>query len=323
METAETDASAADDAYEAAQVAVDELKQQAIQVEYKSESVKTAEAQLESQQVLLETQQQQLTYTTVTSPIDGVVSALNIQKGAIVASGMSGFSGGTTILTLSDMSHVYVMATVDESDIGVVEVGQAARITVASFPDRAFEGKVTRIATKGVNSSNVVTFEVKVEVIDPHKDLLRPEMTGNVKIIQARRTDVVTLPTAAVTQEEGKTFVKMASGERREVTVGVETTASGGGLFSGREGRGAGDAEHRGIADAVEEQRRWASRRSGERCDGIGRCDVLDDCQHYDAEPGGEQAGWSALAMLGIIIGVWFVTSLLALPWRGSAEDGT
>jgi HlyD family secretion protein len=223
LETAETDASAADDAYESAQVAVEELKQQAIQVQYKSESVKTAEAQLESQQVLLETQKQQLAYTTVTSPIDGVVSALNIQKGAIVASGMSGFSGGTTILTLSDLSHVYVMATVDESDIGVVDVGQAARITVASFPDRAFEGKVTRIATKGVNSSNVVTFEVKVEVIDPHKDLLRPEMTGNVKIIQARRTDVVTLPTAAVTQEEGKMFVKMATGERREVTVGVET----------------------------------------------------------------------------------------------------
>jgi HlyD family secretion protein len=223
LETAETDASEADDAYEGAQIAVDELKQQAIQVEYKRESVKTAEAQLESQQVLLETQKQQLAYTTVTSPIDGVVSALNIQKGAIVASGMSGFSGGTTILTLSDLSHVYVMATVDESDIGVVAVGQAARITVASFPDRTFAGKVTRIATKGVNSSNVVTFEVKVEVIDPHKDLLRPEMTGNVKIIQAERTDVMVLPTAAVTEEGGRAFVTTAAGERRAVTVGLET----------------------------------------------------------------------------------------------------
>jgi HlyD family secretion protein len=222
LESAQTDAAAAESAYQAAQIAIDELKQQAIQVEYKRESVKTAEAQSASQQVMLETQKQQLAYTTVNAPIDGVVSALNIQKGAIVASGMSGFSGGTTILTLSDLSHVYVMATVDESDVGVVKVGQEARITVASFPDRTFAGKVTRIATKGVNSSNVVTFEVKVEVLDEHKELLRPEMTGNVRIIQAAKSDVVTLPTSAVMREGGKAYVTLAGGVRRDVTVGLE-----------------------------------------------------------------------------------------------------
>jgi multidrug efflux pump subunit AcrA (membrane-fusion protein) len=224
METAETDAAAAEGAYQEAQIAIDELKQQAIQVEYKRESVKTAEAQLASQQVMLETQKQQLAYTTVNSPIDGVVSALNIQKGAIVASGMSGFSGGTTILTLSDLSHVFVMATVDESDVGAVQVGQNARITVASFPDRTFTGTVTRIATKGVNSSNVVTFEVKVEVLDPHKDLLRPEMTGNVRIIQSSKPDVVTLPSSAVTHDDGKAYVTLPSGERREVTTGLDNS---------------------------------------------------------------------------------------------------
>ncbi|HWE04627.1 MAG TPA: efflux RND transporter periplasmic adaptor subunit [Tepidisphaeraceae bacterium] len=222
LETAQTEAASAEAAMQSAEIAIEELKQQQIQVEYKREAIKTAEAQLQADQVTLEIQKQQLAYTTVTAPIDGVLSALNVQKGAIVASGMSGFSGGTTILTLSDLSHVFVTATVDESDIGQVQVGQAARITVASFLDRTFVGRVTRIATKGVNSSNVVTFEVKVEVLDEHKDLLRPEMTGNVRIVQAERANVLTLPADAVTHENGNTFVTMSDGKRRAVTLGLQ-----------------------------------------------------------------------------------------------------
>jgi multidrug efflux pump subunit AcrA (membrane-fusion protein) len=221
-ETAETDAAAAEDARNSAEIAIDELKQQALGVEYKRQAVKTAEAQLQNDQVTLDSQKQQLAYTTVNAPIDGVVSALNIQKGAIVASGTGGFSGGTTILTLSDLSHIFVTATVDESDIGVVQVGQQARITVASFPGRTFVGRVTRIATTGVNTSNVVTFEVKVEVLDEHKDLLRPQMTGNVTIIQALRKDVLTLPVSAITLQDGKAFVTTPTGERRPVTLGLQ-----------------------------------------------------------------------------------------------------
>ena len=221
-ETAETDAATADAARIAAEIAIDELKQQEIQVEYKRQAVKVAEAQLQSDQVTLDNQRQQLAYTTVTSPIDGVVSALNVQKGTIVASGMSGFSGGTTMMTLSDLSHVFVIATVDESDIGQVRVDQPARVTVASFPGRTFVGQVVRIATKGVNSSNVVTFEVKVEVLDERKDLLRPEMTGNVTIVQAEKPDVLTLPSTCLIRQGGQVFVTLAGGERRLVKVGLE-----------------------------------------------------------------------------------------------------
>jgi multidrug resistance efflux pump len=221
-ETAETDAATADAARIAAEIAIDELKQQEIQVEYKRQAVKVAEAQLQSDQVTLDNQRQQLAYTTVTSPIDGVVSALNVQKGTIVASGMNGFSGGTTMMTLSDLSHVFVIATVDESDIGQVRVGQPARVTVASFPGRTFVGQVVRIATKGVNSSNVVTFEVKVEVLDERKDLLRPEMTGNITIIQAEKPDVLTLPSTCLIRQGGQVFVTLAGGERRLVKLGLE-----------------------------------------------------------------------------------------------------
>jgi len=122
---------------------------------------------------------------------------------------------------LSDLSRVFITATVDESDIGEVRVGQSARVTVASFPGRTFAGQVMRIATKGVNISNVVTFEVKVEVLDEHKDLLRPEMTGSVTIIEAEKPNVLMLPASAVMRHGSRVVVTMADDQRRVVSVGL------------------------------------------------------------------------------------------------------
>ena len=220
-ETAQTDAASAKSDERAAEVAVEELKQQAIQLQYKQQDVRSAEAQAQSDQITLDTQRQQLAYTTVDSPLDGTVSALDVQLGSIVASGTGGFSGGTTIMTLSDLSRIFVTATVDESDIGGVAVGQAARVVVDSFPGRTFAGRVVRIATTGVSASNVVTFEVKVEVLDDHKDLLKPQMTGTVTIVEASRPDVLHVPAAAVTREAGRVTVMLTDGKMRQVQLGL------------------------------------------------------------------------------------------------------
>ena len=225
-ETAQTDAAAAKADERSAEVAIEELKQQAIQLQFKQQDVNSATAQLQNDQITLDTQRQQLAYTTVTSPLDGTVSALDVQLGSIVASGTGGFSGGTTILTLSDLSRIFCTATVDESDIGGVKVGQDARVVVDSFPGRTFAGRVVRIATTGVSASNVVTFEVKVEVLDPHKDLLKPQMTGTATIVEDGRPDVLHVPTAAVTRQAGKAYVTLAgvTGGKRAVTLGLEGT---------------------------------------------------------------------------------------------------
>ena len=224
-ETAQTDAASAKSDAMAADVAVEELKQQQIQLDYKAQDVATAESQLDTNQISLDQARQELAYTTVTAPIDGTVSALDVQLGSIVASGTGGFSGGTTIMTLSDLSRMFVMATVDESDIGGVRVGQAARIVVDSYPGRTFTGKVVRVPTTGVNSSNVVTFEVKVEVLDDAKSLLKSAMTGTVTIVEDERRDVLYVPSAAVTRQNGKAYVTMAAtGAKRAVTLGMAGT---------------------------------------------------------------------------------------------------
>jgi HlyD family secretion protein len=221
-ETAQTDAANAKTDAANAQVALDELKQQELQLENKKLDVDNATTQLESDRLNLDTLKQQLDYTTVTSPMDGTVSALSVQIGSMVQSGVGGFSGGTTIMTLSDLSHIFVMATVDQSDIGGVKLGQDARVEVDSFPNRDFAGKVVRIATTGVNTSNVVTFEVKVEVTDKDKALLKPQMTGTVTIVEDARKNTLIIPMAAVSHRSGETFVTLANGQKRDVTLGLE-----------------------------------------------------------------------------------------------------
>ncbi len=222
LETSQTEAALAEAEMHSAEVAVEELKQQEIRLKFKEQDVKTAEAQLRADNILLEIQKQQLAYTIVNAPLDGTVSAMNVQKGTMVASGTNAVNGGTTIITLSDLSRVFVIATVDESDIGDVRVGQKARITVASYPGRIFAGQVVRKATKGVNASNVVTFEVKVEVLDDQKELLQPEMTGNVTIIQDQRTDVLTVSASAINRDGGQTFMMTPDHQQRPVKVGLQ-----------------------------------------------------------------------------------------------------
>lgn len=128
-----------------------------------------AEAQAESVRIALADAEQQLGYTRVVSPIDGVVSARNIQIGQIIASGINNVGGGTSALTISDLSRIFVVASVDESDIGRVAGGQRVTVTADAFPGRRFAGRVVQIATKGASASNVVTFDVKIEVLDPQE----------------------------------------------------------------------------------------------------------------------------------------------------------
>jgi HlyD family secretion protein len=224
-ETAQTDAAIAADAAVDAQVAVDQLKQQEIELESKKYDVVTAKSLLEQNQFNLSTAKHQVEYCTVLSPIDGIVTGLGSQiaVGSQVQSGTGGFSGGTTILSLADRSHVYVVATVDQSDFGgVAASGQKALITVDSYPGQSFEGVVVARAPEGSTSNNVVTFQVRIEVTDKEKLKLWPAMTGTVTIIEDEHANVLTVPTAAVIKRGGKTLVKMADGSERTVTIGLE-----------------------------------------------------------------------------------------------------
>lgn len=171
-DTAETAATQAQSALEGCKIKMEELKTQEQALEVQRQNVKLAEGQVESDQIALEIAEAAAADCIVRAPIDGVVTDRKVQTGTIIASGVNNVGGGTTIMTLSDLSRIYVLANVDESDIGKVEVGQLATIEVDAYPSTLFAGKVVRIATKGQSNQNVVTFEVKIEVLGAYKPLV-------------------------------------------------------------------------------------------------------------------------------------------------------
>jgi multidrug efflux pump subunit AcrA (membrane-fusion protein) len=239
-EAAETAAIIAAAEVSQARAALAEVKTKELALEVRREDVKLAEASLADAQIALDLANQLLSYTTVTAPIDGVVSSLSTQVGAIIASGVTNVGGGTTIMTISDLSRVFLLAAVDESDIGSVELGQPVDITLDAYPGRRFRGEVVRIATKGVNVNNVVTFEVKIEVKSKDKQLLKPEMTGNVQIISAQKEDVLTIPMAAVQRREGRQVVTVVNADGTTQDVPVKVGLSDGEKYEVLEGLSEG-----------------------------------------------------------------------------------
>jgi HlyD family secretion protein len=220
LETANTTAATAEADYKSAQIAIAELEQTKAEIGTKEQEIEEMKQQVAQDVSKRQTAQQNKDYCTVSAPPandikdppDWYVSAIgtNLAIGYLVQSGSSGFSGGTTVMTLSDMSHVYVLATVDESDIGRLLIrfnaGKELPVTLGAdaYPGVEFHGKVVRIATKGVNTTNVVTFEVKIEVTSPNRTLLRPIMTTNCDIISAEEDNVLTVPVQAVSRHRAE-----------------------------------------------------------------------------------------------------------------------
>ena len=224
-ETVETAAILMEVGLENARIHIEQLDIKAYELELKRQDIRLARAQIETDKIDFSLAEQRLKDTKVFSPIDGVVSERNVQSGQIISSGISNVGGGTLVMVLSDLTRLFILASVDESDIGKVKLGQKVVITADSFPGKRFFGKIERIATKGVNISNVVTFEVKIEVQGRDKQLLKPEMTANVEIVVSDKTGVLIVPSEAVLRKKGDYIVriKMDDGrlEERRVKVGI------------------------------------------------------------------------------------------------------
>jgi len=165
--------------------------------------VAQAQAQVKKDQASLDQFEEQLSYTTITAPIDGVVLSRDVEVGDAVSSILVLGSGATLVMTLGDTSEVYVKGKVDESDIGKVYLGQPARIRVETFKDKTFTGHVTKISPMGVEKDNVTTFEVRVSINNPGGEL-KAEMTANAEIIQDEHHKVLMIPEGAILYDKDK-----------------------------------------------------------------------------------------------------------------------
>jgi multidrug efflux pump subunit AcrA (membrane-fusion protein) len=121
-----------------------------------------------------------------------------VEIGQIISSGTTTVTGGTLLCTIANMSEVYVVADVDETDIGKVEVEMPASINADAFPDMKLDGRVLRIAPLAKVEQNVTMFEVTT-LVDNSEALLKAGMNATVEVIMARADDVLLIPAKAVT----------------------------------------------------------------------------------------------------------------------------
>ena len=159
--------------------------------------LKQARAQVMQSEASLKQLEEQLSYTTIVAPMDGVILSRDVEIGDAISSILVLGSTATLIFTEGDTSQVYVQGKVDEADIAHVYMSQPARIKVESFRDRVFSGKVTKIAPLGVEKDNVTTFEVRVS-IDNAGGELKANMTANAEILLDEHKGVLTVPENAV-----------------------------------------------------------------------------------------------------------------------------
>ena len=194
---------ALDDAQKSYEMAVNKREVARAQLTVNDAKLIQAKAQVQQARATLDRSEEDLRYATITSPITGVVLSRDVEIGDAVSSILVLGSTATLVMTLGDISQVYVKGKVDEADIGKVYLGQPARIKVESFKDRTFNGKVTKIAPLGVEKDNVTTFEVRVS-IDNATGELKAMMTANAEIILDEHKNVLMIPEGAVMYDKDK-----------------------------------------------------------------------------------------------------------------------
>lgn len=203
---------ASQDALDRARLARDSAE---IAVRSQAETIRQARSALQRAQ-------DDLQRTTIRSPMDGVVTALNVEKGETAVMGTMNFAG-SVLMTVGDLSELLAEVEVAESEVVSLKVGQKATIRVDALPDTPLAGTVTEIGSSGLKQVDVVKFRVKV-VLEKPDPRVKPGMTAKVEIVTAEAPGVVAVPQQAVQTRwldgKGKEVTRReGDSSQREVTV--------------------------------------------------------------------------------------------------------
>ncbi len=176
-----------------------------------------AVARTKQSQALLTSAKVDLEYTTIYSPVDGIVISRNCDVGQTV---VASFQTPDLFLIAKDLTKMQVEAYVDEADIGKVQVGQEVLFTVDAFPERVFNGKVSQVRFAPREEQNVVTYATVIEVANPDLSL-RPGMTATVSVItnekrEAMRVESIALRFKADPEDDSFTRNKIEQDEPAE-----------------------------------------------------------------------------------------------------------
>ena len=306
LESARTNYNAAEARYNQAaaqldQARVSERMSASSGVAQAEAQVKQARAQVQQTEASLKLAEVNLSHTTITSPIDGVVVSRNVDKGQTVAASLS----APTLFTIAnDLTQMQVIANIDQADIGVINQSNRVNFTVDAFPGLNFGGTINQIRLNPQNVQNVVTYNVVIDVRNP--DLkLKPGMTANLTMTIAERNDALKIPNAAMrfrpqgmTPEKMRELIRGASdtqasgGASRDAgkDAGKDAVARDGSKDTSQNAGGSGGGRRRdqaGSGNQADGQQREADG-GGRRRDRAGRGDQADG-QQGEADGGGRR----------------------------------
>ena len=241
-------------------------------------------ATVKSAQVTLDKARQNLSYTNIYAPIDGVVVERDVDVGQTVAASLS---APQLFLIAQDLGQMQILAAVDESDIAAIKAGQAVKFSVQAYPNQTFSGTVNEVRLQSKLQDNVVSYTVVV-LVDNTNGKLLPGMTATVEFITGSANNVLTVPNAALrftpTPEDlkasglpanaGRDTTRQAGGAGRAGGaggVGASTQAGGAGGVAGGAGAGGAAGGTGGAASAS-----GRVRRTGSGAGGFGTVWILD-----------------------------------------------
>jgi HlyD family secretion protein len=195
-------------------------------ISMKEHEVELASAEVIRRQIALDESKERLEETDIYSPISGVIIQKLVEEGQIISSGVSNVSGGTPLAEIADMSRIFIIADVDETDIGEIRVGQKVDVTADAFYGKIFKGKVLRISPKGVVENSITIFKVKIEIIGAGKNILKPMMSSNVDIVTNKVKNTVYVSRQAIRLSENKSYAVIENDElpeEIEIKTGIQT----------------------------------------------------------------------------------------------------
>jgi HlyD family secretion protein len=209
----------------------------------KQKDITAADAAIVSSAASVHQAEVNLQYATINAPRNAVVLQKYVEQGTIITSGRSSIAQGTNIVQLGDISRMFVLCNVDETDIASIEVGQKVDISIDAYPSEIFDGKVTRIDPQAKLDQNVTTIPVTVEIDNP--DLrLKPAMNATCEFITAKHEGVLTVPNEAVKEDNGTytvTVLPNGKSDGPQVVKTIETGIAGTDVTEVREGLKEGD----------------------------------------------------------------------------------
>ena len=216
--------------------------------------VQVAEASVRQQEATLAISEVNLRYTTIESPIDGIVVSRNVDVGQTVSASLS---APTIFVIAADLERMQVQAAVAEADIGRVQVGQPVGFHVDAFTGEEFHGNVSQVRLAPTTVQNVVTYTVLVDAANPGGRLM-PGMTADLTFEIERRPDVLLVPDSALRFSPvaegpgaGASAGRGEGGERGRWSGGGMGGAPGGGMAGAGGGSNGGTADGHGTGEGV------------------------------------------------------------------------